>query len=631
VFLRLDPGMSFKRLLAQLEEEHVEQVSWLQRELHALRSEVEELRGCTAPGQTCAAPSSESAVAVADLGRAAASQPRDEPLVDVAPRIFSSVGEEVGGVPHGDATTSTSKTGQRLDIDTPPSAERQVKSQPSAQWSDITSNGMVRMRSRDIDVLESRVVTLMSGSKSKARAHIADEFLALKGWLPKTKLASRLPVGKNCNMCRNIVDSRLFGAASSIAIVSNAVLLGIVTDNCARNGPDTTQEFVSLANRLFTAFFTVELLLRMFALGPCTFLMLAGTRAWNRFDMLVVCVDLLGAILSFTPYGTEDSAVQSLSVLRMLRILRLARALRILRLFTVFKELRLMVLSVLKSGKTLFWSLLLVVITIYIFSVFLLENVTFYLRSIDTAKLGEKDRTNFKTLQLRFGSMLQTCYTLFAALTGGVDWADLADGLQEVGWSSVATMVFFVFFMIFAMTNIITAVFVESATESVYNDRDEVIQEEMRAESSTLNELRAIFERIDRQQSGSMSLVDFEAALKNPATLALFRRLGIEITAAHGLFRLLDLDGSGSVTAIEFLVGCMKMRGGARSVDLATLMYENKRMMTKWNQFIKYIREEFQELRKFERIVLHSLAARAEIVSRSETCCGSSAALKAQL
>jgi len=300
-------------------------------------------------------------------------------------------------------------------------------------------------------------------------------------------------------------------------------------------------------------------------------------------------------------------------------------------LFNFFKELRLMVLSVLKSARTLFWPLMLMLITIYVFGVYLLDNVTFYLHTVNIGELGEKDRVNAELLQLRFGSMLQTFYTLFAILTGGLNWAEIADALQKVGWSNVAVVVFFVFFMVFAVMNVITGIFVESATESVYSDRDEGLHEEMRAESSAFKELRVIFERIDEKQSGSMSLVDFESALENPETLGLLRRLGIDVSAAQGLFRLLDLDSSGSVSAKEFLVGCMRMRGGARSVDLATLMYENKRMMSKWNHFFEYVREEFKRSRRFERDLLQSSAGRAEALSTYETCCESSDASKAKL
>jgi len=300
-------------------------------------------------------------------------------------------------------------------------------------------------------------------------------------------------------------------------------------------------------------------------------------------------------------------------------------------LFSFFKELRLMVFSVLKSGKTLCWSFMLMLITIYVFGVYLLDNVAIYLHTIDTTELSKKDLMTINMLRLRFGSMLQTFYTLFAAVTGGIDWSDIADGLLKVGWPTAAMMIFFVFFMAFAMMNVITAIFVESAYESVYNDHDEIIHDELTAESTTLKKLRGIFERIDQSRAGSLSLKDFEEALENPETLLLLRRLGVNVTAAHGLFRLLDLDNSGSVSAREFLVGCMKLRGGAKAVDLATLMYENKRMMLVWSKFFKYVKHELERFRTFERTLVQNSVARAEVMPQHETCCDSSGALKAQL
>mmetsp|Transcript_49449 Transcript_49449/g.138477 ORF Transcript_49449/g.138477 Transcript_49449/m.138477 type:complete len:565 (+) Transcript_49449:151-1845(+) len=564
--------MAFKRLLKELEREHFEEVGSLHSQLQALRGEVDLLRDGLSPVSpilSCSAHTAPASSAVAP------SHPSAEPAV-----------------------------GARLS---------------SAHICNFSADEFLTLQQDDFAILESRVVSMLKRSGSKPIQSIADEFLVFKGWLTK-KTSSRI--------C--IVDSPVFVAACSIGVFFNAVLFGIATDYSAREGPSKAQGFVIGSNRFFAAFFTVEILLRMFAVGPCTFFVLTKAWAWNLFDVVVVCIDLLWTVVSFIPKESED-IVHNMSILRILRVLRLARALRIVRLFNFFKELRLMVLSVLKSARTLFWSLMLMLITIYVFGVYLLDNVTFYLHTVNIGELGEKDRVNAELLQLRFGSMLQTFYTLFAILTGGLNWAEIADALQNVGWSNAVVMVFFVFFMVFAVMNIITGIFVESATESVYSDHDEGLQEEMRTESSAFKELRVIFERIDEKQSGSMSLVDFESALENPETLGLLRRLGIDVSAAQGLFRLLDLDSSGSVSALEFLVGCMKMRGGARSVDLATLMYENKRMMSIWNHFFEYVREEFKKSRRFERNLLQSAAGRAEVLSTYETGCESSDASKAKL
>merc|ERR1712232_404458 len=59
---------------------------------------------------------------------------------------------------------------------------------------------------------------------------------------------------------------------------------------------------------------------------------------------------------------------------------------------------------------------------------------------------------------------------------------------------------------------------------------------------------------------------------------ALLGSLGLEVQEAQSIFRLLDLDGSGQVSSKEFIYGLMRLLGGAKTVDLATLIYEHRRL-----------------------------------------------------
>eukprot|EP00746_Dinoflagellata_sp_MGD_P010428 gnl/MRDRNA2_/MRDRNA2_121520_c0_seq1.p2 gnl/MRDRNA2_/MRDRNA2_121520_c0~~gnl/MRDRNA2_/MRDRNA2_121520_c0_seq1.p2 ORF type:complete len:111 (-),score=23.88 gnl/MRDRNA2_/MRDRNA2_121520_c0_seq1:630-962(-) len=44
-------------------------------------------------------------------------------------------------------------------------------------------------------------------------------------------------------------------------------------------------------------------------------------------------------------------------------------------------------------------------------------------------------------------------------------------------------------------------------------------------------------------------------------------------------------------------MGCARLKGEAKSIDLATLMYENKRMMVKWAKFMHFIEEQFSDMK----------------------------------
>ena len=77
---------------------------------------------------------------------------------------------------------------------------------------------------------------------------------------------------------------------------------------------------------------------------------------------------------------------------------------------------------------------------------------------------------------------------------------------------------------------------------------------------------------------------------------ALFSSMGMEVNEARELFDLLDHDMTGCITANQFIVGCIRVKGGAKGVDLMTLMKENKRMFRVWKQFFTFVEAEFHSL-----------------------------------
>ena len=57
--------------------------------------------------------------------------------------------------------------------------------------------------------------------------------------------------------------------------------------------------------------------------------------------------------------------------------------------------------------------------------------------------------------------------------------------------------------------------------------------------------------------------------------------LDLAVHDAWRFFRLLDANGNGAVTEEEFVLGCLRLRGPARTFDVASLSEENLRMKTK--------------------------------------------------
>merc|ERR1712087_392885 len=58
-----------------------------------------------------------------------------------------------------------------------------------------------------------------------------------------------------------------------------------------------------------------------------------------------------------------------------------------------------------------------------------------------------------------------------------------------------------------------------------------------------------------------------------------FLALGFSMAEADKLFKVLDDDGSGSLSLAEFARGCLQLRNPVKAVDLALVQY-NMRVMT---------------------------------------------------
>jgi len=95
---------------------------------------------------------------------------------------------------------------------------------------------------------------------------------------------------------------------------------------------------------------------------------------------------------------------------------------------------------------------------------------------------------------VRFGNLTEAVFTLYLSVTGGISWIEIVEILVEVHWSNRPMMVFYVFFVLFAVMNIITGFFVESAMRSAQNDKDELIYAQIAARDSELQELLKLFQ-----------------------------------------------------------------------------------------------------------------------------------------
>lgn len=197
-----------------------------------------------------------------------------------------------------------------------------------------------------------------------------------------------------------------------------------------------------------------------------------------------------------------------------------------------------------------------------------------------------------------FGNMVLSQYTLYKCVSAGINWGEVSEPLERAHWSNAVVMSFFTFFTFFSVMNIITGLFVDTAMKCAQNDHDEIIHKQLRSEDSTYWQMVGLFNDADIDASGTLTQKELDVHLKHRGVRAHLSALGLDISKAQGLFHLLDFEKTGEVEIEEFAMGCMRLMGTAQRVDIATLMYENKKMFHKMKSVFTFTLTQLQSLRE---------------------------------
>jgi len=174
-------------------------------------------------------------------------------------------------------------------------------------------------------------------------------------------------------------------------------------------------------------------------------------------------------------------------------------------------------------------------------------------------------------LMQHFGSLPRSFVSLFQAITGGDDWRQVYNAVEPMGAMYRLLFLLFVVYFVTAVMNIVTAAFVESMIEASQSNRRMMVEGELKTKEEFLRNMRRIFSEADRDGDGLISLEDLHVLMQDPQEAAYFSALGVEVAQVRQLFLLLDADKSQTISRREFLQGCFRLRGNAKSVDVAVL------------------------------------------------------------
>lgn len=400
---------------------------------------------------------------------------------------------------------------------------------------------------------------------------------------------------------QRVVQSVPFEVFFSVCIVANAVELGVDVQMFAHNPGHSAIE-MEVIGYIFTALFAVELFLRIAAYGKQFFLE-PKNLAWNIMDLIIVgsafveiIVQVSLSILSQdTPPGV--STLTNMRVLRIIRITRLVRLTRIARITRFIKALRTLVSSIVFTLKSLVWALVLLSLIIYGFGIVFTQASTLYLMDSQTGDGALDDADPILiAIDEYWKDLPASMLTLFMAICGGVSWENALRPMSVVSEWCAFLFLFYISFCYFAVLNVVTGVFCQSAIESAQSDHEMIMQNIIHNKEAHIRKVRSLFCNLDADESGYISLVELEENMHKKSVQTYFEALELDVSDAWTFFKLLDTDGGAAIEIEEFLLGCLRLRGPARALDLAKMQHDHQWLSKTLGAFMAHVEVTLRKL-----------------------------------
>jgi voltage-gated sodium channel len=351
-------------------------------------------------------------------------------------------------------------------------------------------------------------------------------------------------------------DSASQGSAFEMVLgcvlLVNGLLIGV---QASRSGDDEEEPVFAIMEHIFTVVFTTELVLRLIADGWVWLI-----DKMNFFDFLLIVTTGILPMWILGPLGIKSNAMRMISVLRVLRLIKLIRMVRTVAFFRIFWTL---IRGLLDSGRTLFWTYVMICSVLYVFSVF-----GVYLIGKDEAY--KDDPVAQSIAHEHFGDVPKTFVTLFQVMTLD-SWTAIARPLMVHSDIVAPYFIFFILIVVLALLNLITAVIINNAESSAQKDQEMKAREAREEANKEIDDLHDMFSELDTDGGGTLSRDEYDDALKHNIRIQQkFQILGISEEEQDEVFDILD-TGNGEIGIEQFAAGLRDMQGDAKAKDSFTI------------------------------------------------------------
>jgi voltage-gated sodium channel len=315
----------------------------------------------------------------------------------------------------------------------------------------------------------------------------------------------------------------------------------VIMDADAKADEREPESWWLIADRIILIFYCAEMTIRLYVYKLQFF-----CHRWNLFDITVVSVDVASAI--------AWNSAPPLTCLRMLRGFRIFRVVGILK---QFRELFIILHSLSSATKAIFWSTVLIVIVLIMWSLVAVEMINGLV--IDVAEDGGfRDCERCKD---SFSSVWSAMLSLVEFIISGDNFGYLALPLIEKYPFSVLFFIGVFATITLGLMNIIMAVIVDRAADA--RREDEVIQlQEKKAKFMKIKRvLQCICEEMDHDQSGTLSLSELLLGVDHCESFAKYlATMDVTRSDLKLVFDYLDVGNTGRVSYKEFVQRIHQLR-----------------------------------------------------------------------
>ncbi|CAJ1383616.1 unnamed protein product [Effrenium voratum] len=209
------------------------------------------------------------------------------------------------------------------------------------------------------------------------------------------------------NIFRRCIENPWFDRFFAFMIIASSVAVGAEVEYSAQQLSNELPAIFTVLQISFFSAFLIELCIRMLAFRGSFFT--SFDAGWNIFDTSVVFFSAVEVVVA---YVFADNSF--LTIVRTIRVVRFARIIRVVRFL---RQLRVMVYTLFGTFPSLFWSMILMSIIMYLFSTMITQAVAEFLM------LNQGTAEDQSRMRQVFGSTARTAYFLFQSVSGGTNWA----------------------------------------------------------------------------------------------------------------------------------------------------------------------------------------------------------------